>query len=104
MDGYLMHKITATIKREWFREIVAKRKRIEFRDMSAYWEKKLDGVKSPFLLRLINGMQKAAPEATVRITKVSKNRRKQQYEFHLGKIEEVKNWDIKLEQPLKKRI
>ncbi len=94
-----MHRITATIKREWFREIVAKRKSIEYRDMSAYWGKKLDGVKPPFLLRLINGMQKAAPEVTVRVTKVSKNRREQQYEFHLGKIEEVKNWDLKREQP-----
>lgn len=99
-----MHKITANIKREWFREIVAKRHPIEYRRMSPYWAKRLEGVKPPFLLRLINGMQKAAPEATVRVTKVSKNRKDKQYEFHLGKIMEVLNWDIKREQPRKKRI
>lgn len=98
-----MQKITANIKRVWFKEIVAKRKRIESRDMSAYWERKLDGIKPPFLLRLINGMQKAAPELKVRVTKITKNRRKKEYEFHLGKIEEVKNWDIKREQPRVKR-
>ncbi len=87
-----MDKLTTTIKREWLKEIVAGRKDVEYRDIKPYW-RKLESVHTPFRLRLINGMQKNAPEATVEVVKIRKNRSAGQYELHLGKIIEVKNWD-----------
>jgi hypothetical protein len=94
-----MNKITTTIKREFLREIVAKRKRIEYRELKPYWTKKLSKTKAPFLLRLINGMRANAPEVTVVVEQVRTNRRDGCYEFHLGRIREVKNWDRRRECP-----
>lgn len=94
-----MHLITTTIKREWFREIVAKRKRVESRDLKPYWSHRLDALKTPFLLRLINGMQPNAPEVTIVVDRVRRNARTEKYELHLGRIREVKNWDRKTEEP-----
>jgi hypothetical protein len=93
-----MQKLTTTIKREWLKEIVAKRKRIEYREIKDYWEERLNGLKTPFLLRLINGMSKMAPEVTVEVIQVVRNDREGEFELHLGKIIEVKNWDTRLER------
>ena len=68
-----MEKITTTIKREWLKEIVAKRKTVEYRDIKPYWERKFKLIKPPFLLRLINGMSKNAPEVTVEVNRVRRN-------------------------------
>lgn len=94
-----METITTTIRREWLREIVAKRKLTEYRDLKPYWTKRLDGVRAPFLLRLINGMTKNAPEVTVVVKKVRKDVRNGRYELHLGTIRKIKNWDRKREEP-----
>jgi hypothetical protein len=94
-----MDKITTTIKREWLREIVAGRKRIEYREVKPYWTKRLECVARPFLLRLINGMQAKAPEVTVVVRRVRKNSRSGYFELYLGKLAEVRNWDRKRERP-----
>jgi hypothetical protein len=94
-----MDRITTTIKREWLREIVAKRKRTEYRELKSYWTKKLASVETPFELRLINGMAARAPEVTVVVTSVRKNTRAKQYELRLGKILKVKNWNRRMERP-----
>ena len=60
-----MDKITTTIKRQWLSEIVARKKKTEYRGIKPYWNKRLAQVETPFLLRLINGMVKQAPEVTV---------------------------------------
>ncbi len=60
-----MDKITATIKRRFLAEIVAGTKKIECREIKPYWTKKFDVVTCPFILRLINGMKKNAPEVAV---------------------------------------
>jgi hypothetical protein len=70
-----MDKITTTIKRGWLGEIAARRKMIEYREIKPYWIERLSGVKAPFLLRLINGMQANAPELTVVVERVRKNSR-----------------------------
>jgi hypothetical protein len=70
-----MDKLTTTIKRQWLREIVARRKKVEYREIKKYWTDRLNKVRTPFLLRLINGMIARAPEVTVRIDKVRKNAR-----------------------------
>jgi hypothetical protein len=94
-----MDKITTTISRQPLREIVAKRKPIEYRAIKPYWTKRFAAVRPPFLLRLINGMTKNAPEVTVVVTKIRKNSKSGCYELHLGRIREVKNWDRKREEP-----
>ncbi len=94
-----MDRITTTIKRQWLAEIAAKRKLIEYRNIKPYWTRRLDGVEAPFLLRLINGMQQNAPELTVIVERVRKNARHGDYELHLGEIIEVRNWNVRREQP-----
>jgi hypothetical protein len=87
-----MDKITTTIKREWLKKIANRTKRVEYREIKSYWTKRLSGVKPPFLLRLINGMQPKAPEITVVVTKIRKNSRSRQFELVLGRIAELKHW------------
>ena len=86
-----MKTLTTTIKRQYLREIVAGTKKTEYREIKPYWDKRLANYEAPFLLRLINGMSKEAPEATVEVVKVKKNRLLGHYELHLGRIVEVKN-------------
>jgi hypothetical protein len=88
-----MDKITTTIERQWLREIVARRKKTEYRKIKRYWTAKLEKVGRPFLLRLINGMRRRAPEVTVRIDRVRKNKTSGYYELRIGRVVEVKNWN-----------
>src|SRR5262245_9113368 len=94
-----MDKLTTTIKRQWLREIVARRKKVEYRDIKKYWTDRLNKVRTPFLLRLINGMVASTPEVTVRINRVRKNARSGNYELHIGRIVKVRHWDRRRERP-----
>ncbi len=96
-----MNKITTTIKREWLREIAAGRKRIEYREIKPYWSRRLAGIKTPFLLRLINGMQVKAPEVTVLVRRVRRNSRSGHFELHIGRVVSVRHWDLKGERRAK---
>ena len=87
--------LTTTIKRPWFADIVAGFKKIEYREMTPYWDRRLDGLFPPFNLQLINGMLKKPPKLIVRVLKVKANKKTKQYELHLGKVLDVKNWDMK---------
>jgi hypothetical protein len=91
--GDEMHKVTAQIQEQWLREIVAKRKRIEYREIKPFWDKRFSGIRAPFHLRLINGMRKKAPEVTIVVTKIVKSGRTGQYHLHLGRIISVKSWN-----------
>lgn len=94
-----MDKLTTTIKREWLREIVAGRKKVEYREIKPYWTERLAKVKAPFVLRLINGMDRRAPEVTVVVTGVRRNTRSGLYELQLGDILQVKNWNRRTDRP-----
>ena len=96
-----MDKITTTIKREWLREIAAGRKRVEYREIKPYWTQRFTKVSVPFRLRLINGMQRSAPEITVLVQRIRKNTRSGTFELHLGRVVDVQNWDVKRGQPAK---
>ena len=89
-----MQVLTTTIRKDPFVDILAGIKKIEYRELKQYWKDKLDKFDPPFLLRLINGMSKKAPELTVIVSKVKVNRAHRRFELHLGKVKEVKNWDI----------
>jgi hypothetical protein len=101
---YSTPTLVINIKREFFAAILAvpKRKSIEYRDMSKYWITRLERVgKPPFNLRLLNGMTPSVPEATIRVTKVVKNKRTNGFEIHLGEVLKVKYWNRKKECPTK---
>jgi hypothetical protein len=91
--------ITTTIKRQWLAEIVAGTKRIEYRELKPYWSERLKGVKVPFELRLINGMNRPIPEVTVLIGKVTIDRRERVYELHIKKVLGFKHWDKVRQKP-----
>jgi hypothetical protein len=99
IEGSDVDRITTTIKREFLREIVAKRKHSEYREIKPYWTNRFSVVTTPFQLRLINGMSPNAPEVTVMVLKITKNGRQNRYELHLGEILGIKNWDAKRERP-----
>jgi hypothetical protein len=88
-----MKTVTTTIKRQYLCEIVAGTKKVEYREIKNYWDKRLAECNPPFHLRLINGMSKDAPEATVEVVAVKKNKQQGVYELHLGRIIEVKHGD-----------
>lgn len=94
-----MDKITTTIKREWLAQIAAKEKLVEYREIKPYWTNRFERVHTPFLLTLINGMDKYAPRLTVIVTRIRKNTRSGEYELHLGEVTELKYWDAKRRQP-----
>jgi hypothetical protein len=94
-----MDKITTTIHREPLKEIAARRKTIEYREIKTFWIERLAKVKAPFLLRLINGMRPNAPELTVIVQRVRRNARSGKFELHLGKLIDVRHWDVKREIP-----
>ena len=94
-----MKTLTTTIKREWLREIVPRRKRVEYRQIKPYWNRMLVALDTPFRLRLINGMDAKAPEVTVLIDRVRKNRRTREYELHIARVLKVRHWDRRRERP-----
>ena len=99
MSAHQMDKITTTIKREWLREIAAGRKRVEYREIRAYWTRRFSRVNTPFLLRLINGMGARTPELTVIVRRIRRNSRSGNYELALGKVVALKYWNRRLERP-----
>ena len=101
---YSVPTLVVNIKRQFFAAILAqpRRKFIEYRDLTDYWETRLAKVgKPPFNLRLLNGMTPPVPEATVRVTKVVRKKNNQTIELHLGEVLNVKHWDRKKECPKK---
>jgi hypothetical protein len=94
-----MQKLTTTIRREPLSQIIAGEKTVEYREIKPFWEQRLANVEVPFRLRLINGMSAVAPEVTVEIKKVVRNTRHGEFELHIGRVVEVKNWDRRRNAP-----
>lgn len=92
-----MDTLTMNIKREFFARIVAKTKRIEYRDQSPFWKRRIEPLRAPFKLRLLNGMTHPVPEATVVVTRVT--RQAGGYQLHLGRVLEVRRWDRRALRP-----
>lgn len=101
---YSTPTLVVNIKRQYFADILAqpRRKSVEYRDLTDYWERRLAKAgKPPLNLRLLNGMTPPVPEATIRITKVIRKKSSKTIELHLGKVLQVKHWDRKKECPKK---
>jgi hypothetical protein len=90
------------IERKYFADILAqpRRKKIEYRRMTAYWLRRLERVgPAPFNLRLLNGMRPPVPEATIKIVKVVRSHASKELELHLGRILDVRHWNRAKERP-----
>ena len=86
---YSIPTLVIHIQREFFAFILSipPRKLIEYRDIKEHWSRRLENVgELPFNLRLLNGMTSPVPEATIRVTKVVKNKRTNKFEIYLGKV------------------
>jgi hypothetical protein len=97
--GIKYDRITTTIKRPWLAEIIAGKKKIEYREIKPYWTKRLKSVDLPLELRLINGMNPPVPEVTVLVHKITINRRERVYEFHIKKVLGFRHWDKRRQMP-----
>jgi len=94
--------ITTTLARQWFAEIVAGTKRVEYRDIKPYWSTRLKRVKTPFRLVLRNGMTPPIPVLHVRIDRVTRPTGKAHrgnYALHIGRVLKVEHWDRKRQRP-----
>jgi hypothetical protein len=96
-------RITTTIKRQWLAEIIAGTKKIEYREIKAYWTKRLAKVSTPFELRLRNGMNPPVPEVTVLIHRITKDHRARVYRLHIRKTLIFQHWDKRRQKP-KRRV
>jgi hypothetical protein len=99
-----MQTTTTVLKRKWFAEIVAKKKRIEYRDIRPSWTKRLRAVTVPFRLVLRNGMSPPVPIVTVRIDRIVPNpqrtkKRSGSYALHIGRVLKVEHWDRVKKRP-----
>lgn len=81
------------IERRWFKAIVDGTKKIEYQAMSPFWMRRIEPLKAPFQLRLLNGMLAPMLEALVEVTRVVRSRDRQEYQLQLGKTPRVKDWD-----------
>ena len=95
-----MDSLTMNIERRWFKSIVEGTKKIEYRAMSPFWMRRIEPLKAPFRLRLLNGMLPPVPEALIEVTRVVRDHGRQEYQLHLGKVIRVKNWDRKAGKPI----
>jgi hypothetical protein len=103
MQEHPVDVITTTLKREWFAQIVAGTKRVEYREIKPYWTTRLRQVRVPFRLVLRNGMSPPIPVVTVRIDRISPSpkgsKRSGTYALHIGKILRVEHWDRRKLRP-----
>jgi len=96
-------RITTTIKREWLAQIIARAKKIEYRQIKPYWTKRFERVSVPFELRLLNGMNPPVPEVTVLIHKITKDRRAGDYKLQIKKVLSFRRGDKRRRKP-KRRV
>lgn len=81
-----------TLHREFFAQIAAGTKRVEYRERSQYWKARLEGRRFQAIL-FRNGYSRNAPEMKVEFRGM--RRGKNTYEILLGRILSVKRWKQK---------
>ena len=81
------------LHREHFAAIVAKTKRIEYRDQTPHWRSRLEG-RHYAVIQFRNGYATKAPEMVVEFLGVRRygKGRKAYYAIRLGRILKVKRW------------
>lgn len=81
------------LHREFFAAIAAKTKRIEYRDQTPYWQRRLEG-RSYDLIQFRNGYATRAPEMLVEFRGLRRygRGRNAYYAIRLGRILTIKRW------------
>ncbi len=81
------------LRREFFAQIAARTKRIEYRDQKPYWRKRLEGRKYD-VIQFRNGYATNAPEMLVEFRGLRRygKGRNAYYAIQLGRILKIKNW------------
>lgn len=81
------------LHREFFAQIAAKTKHIEYRDQTSYWRKRLEGRKYD-AIQFRNGYATKAPEMLVEFLGVRRIKKwgKPHYAIRLGRILKIKRW------------
>jgi hypothetical protein len=81
------------LHREFFAQIAARTKRIEYRQRTGYWKTRLEGRKYDFI-QFRNGYATKAPEMLVEFLGVKKIQRRSEphYAILLGRILNLKRW------------
>jgi len=81
------------LHREFFAQIAEKTKRIEYRDRTPYWQKRLEARDYAFI-RFRNGYATNAPEMDVEFLGVKKIHKwgEPYYAIQLGSILKIKRW------------
>jgi hypothetical protein len=97
--GSYVDTLTMNIERQFFAAIVDGTKRIEYREMKPYWKARIEPLKTPFTLRLLNGMTHPVPEAVVEVKRVTRHPAEREYRLHLGRVLSVRRWDRRKQQP-----
>jgi hypothetical protein len=81
------------LHREFFAQIAAGTKRIEYRDRKPYWRRRLEG-RSYDVIQFRNGYASKAPEMQVEFLGVHRIRKwgRAKYAIRLGRILKIKRW------------
>lgn len=81
------------LHREFFAQIAAKTKRIEYRGQTPYWRKRLEGRKYA-VIQFRNGYATKAPEMLVEFLGLRRygKGRNAYYAIRLGRILKIKRW------------
>jgi hypothetical protein len=81
------------LRREYFAQIAAKTKRIEYRDQTPYWRKRLEG-REYDVIQFRNGYATKAPEMQVEFLGIRRIKKdgKNVYAIRLGRILKLKRW------------
>lgn len=89
-DPEILH---LNLHREFFAAIAAKTKRIEYRERTPYWQKRLENRKYKFI-QFRNGYATLAPEMLVEFRGVRRHGKgvEAYYTICLGRILKIKRW------------
>lgn len=89
-DTRILH---LNLHREFFAQIAARTKRIEYRQRTPYWRWRLEG-RHYDVIQFRNGYATKAPEMLVEFRGVRRIRKwgKPQYAIRLGRILKIKRW------------
>jgi hypothetical protein len=85
-----------TLRRHYFADIVAGRKRTEYRKQKSYWRKRLEGKRYKKIL-FRNGYGKSVPEMLVEFRGLKRigRGRSAEYVIRLGRILTLRRWPPK---------
>lgn len=81
-----------TLHRKWFDLIAIGKKKIEYRDATPYWDKRLKD-REYDEIHFRNGYNPNNPFMRVKMVEIDTDPENLQWFIYLGEILEIKNWD-----------